>query len=236
MLYPSRKSGRGELIYLRSGCLYICEGYREYRISSGEALLLDGSGRHYGFRESGVESSFIRVGFEGDIARASFIGTQHRCFVPAHPERFGQLLALIKLYYSLPEYPDDSIDNILRLTLTELFVDGLPRDDDSNDKLSMCSDICDYVHERNGVVKPSEIAEHFGYTSKYLSVIFCARYARGLKSYIDAVRLAYLKLSLSSDISVNDAAKAAGFNSLKPMQDFFRYNTGMTVNDWLAEH
>ncbi len=236
MLYPSRKAGRGEILYLHSGSLDICEGYREYRLKAGQVLLLDGQNRHYGFRECSEDTFFTRIVFEGSISDADIAVLAHKVFIPAHPERFEQLLSLILEYYSLPEYPAESVDSILRLIITVLQVDGLPVDDDSNEKLKLCSAICDYVHEKKGVCKSAEVAEHFGYTAKYLSVVFCARYARGLKSYIDAVRLSYLKLSLASDMTAAEAAKIAGFESLKSMQDFFRYNTGMTVNEWMTEH
>ncbi len=238
--YPLRRGGHCEILWLKSGCLFICEGYREYRMKSGDVILFDGSAGHYGFRESGVDSEFIRIVFKGDIAQPQSqilsASLQFRQFVPAHPERLADIVEMIKLYHGLPEYPSESVDNMLRLALTELFVDGIPSKDISPDRLELCGRICDYILERNGVVKSSDIASKFGYTQKYLSKLFCARYAHGLKSYIDAVRLAHLKSSLASDMSMLEAARAAGFDELKPMQDFFRYNTGMTVSEWLNDN
>lgn len=239
-LYPMRKSGHGEMLWLHSGCLFICEGYREYRMTAGDVILFDGISSHYGFRESDCASDFTRIVFTGDITQpqnsSSSTSLQCRQFVPAHPERLNDIVSMIRLYHSLPEYPAESIDSVLRLALTELFIDGIPSKDVSPDRLELCGKVCDYIRECNGVIKSGDIASKFGYTQKYLSKLFCARYAHGLKSYIDAVRLAYLKSSLASDMSMLEAAQAAGFDELKPMQDFFRYNTGMTVNEWLNEN
>ena len=234
-MYPVRKSGHCELLWLKNGCLYICEGYREYRMTTGEIVLSDGSSGCYGFRESGRDSDFVRISFSCDGIQ-KLAPLFHRQLLLPDSKRFSEISELIRIYCGMPEYPSEAIDNLVRLALTELFVYAIPQKDSNPDKVALCDEICTYIRERNGVVKSSEIAAKFGYTQKYLSTVFSSRYSRGLKSYIDSVRLANLKLSLSSDMTPAEAAEAAGFNDVKQMQDFFRYSAGMTVSDWLNEH
>jgi len=233
-VYPMRKNAHNELIYLVSGQLYVCQGYSEFALSAGEALLLDGKSTRYGSRECKNDCVFRRVVFDGDLDSEKAHTSVYRHFTPAHPQRFTELLNLIHIYYSLPEYPDETIDLLVRLIITELYVDGIPAGGESASKFSLCAKICGYIRERNGVVKISEISDVFGYTSKYLSELFYTYYSRGLKSYTDAVRLSYIKMLLASDYTVAEVMKEAGFSSAKQMQDFFRYNTGMPMSEWIA--
>lgn len=233
-VYPTRRNQHNELIFVTSGLLFVCQDYNEYRLTTGDALLLDGGRRRYGSRECTEETAFRRIVFDCELTDDGSFASIHSCFTPAHPERFSELLDLIRLYSSLPEYPDESLNLLIRLTVNELYIDGVPRDEDARDKLALCSALALYIREQGGAVKTSELAVKFGYSSKYLSELFLTYYSRGLKSYTDAVRLAQIKLLLGSDLTVALASERAGFASPKQMQDFFRYNTGMTVNEWLA--
>lgn len=235
-VYPSRKNDFNEILYVTEGCLYICEDYSEYRVAAGQLLLLGRFRRRYGCRECDADSSFRRVIFEGDAADL-FPGMEsgRRLFTPAHPERLGALLDMLLLYGGLPEYPAAALDSIMRLVLTELFVYGIQRDDNETHRAVLCGKVCDYIRENGGAVKTALVAAHFGYTYKYLTVIFRSFYSKGVKAYADAVRLARIKQLLGSGLSVAETAAKTGFGSVKAIQDFFRYHTEMTVGEWNGE-
>lgn len=235
-VYPSRKNDYSELLYVTGGCLYICEDYSEYRVGTGQIILLSRSHRRYGFRECETDSQFRRVIFEGDVSEAySGIESGRRLFTPAHPERLEMLLDMLLLYGGLPEYPAVALDSIMRLILVELFVYGIQRDDNETHRAVLCGKVCDYIRENGGAIKTAHVAAHFGYTNKYLTVIFHGFYSKGVKAYTDAVRLARIKELLGSGMSVSETAVGTGFNSVKVMQDFFRYQTDMTIREWNGE-
>lgn len=235
-VYPSRKNNYNELLYVTEGCLFICEDYSEYRVSAGQIILLSRSHRRYGFRECETDSPFKRVIFEGDAGEAySGIESGRRLFAPAHPERLERLLDMLLLYGGLPEYPADALDSIMRLILVELFVYGIERDDNETHRAVLCGKVCDYIRENGGAIKASQVATHFGYTYKYLTVIFHGFYSKGVKAYTDAVRLARIKELFGSGMSVSETAAGTGFRSVRAMQDFFRYQTNMTIREWNGE-
>jgi len=235
-VYPSRKNDYNELLYVTDGCLFICEDYSEYRVGTGQIILLSHSHRRYGFRECETDSHFRRVIFKGDAGEAfPEIESGRRLFTPAHPERLERLLDILHLYGGLPEYPAGALDSIMRLILAELFVYGIQRDDNETHRAVLCGKVCDYIRENGGAIKTANVAAHFGYTYKYLTVIFHGFYSKGVKAYTDAVRLARIKELLGSGMSVSETAAGTGFRSVQALQNFFRYQTNMTIREWNGE-
>ncbi len=235
-VYPSRKNDYNELLYVTEGCLFICEEYSEYRVGAGQIILLGRSHRRYGSRLCETDSTFRRVIFEGNAGEAfTGIAPSRRLFTPAHPERLENLLEMLLLYGGLPEYPADALDSIMRLILVELFVYGIQRDDNETHRAVLCGKVCDYIRENGGAIKTAHVAAHFGYTYRYLTVIFRGFYSKGVKAYADAVRLAHIKELLGSGMSVSETAAGSGFGSVRALQDFFRYQTNITIRDWNGE-
>lgn len=234
-LYPSRKNDYNELLYVTGGCLYICEDYSQYRVGEGELILLGRSRRRYGFRECDTDTRFRRVIFGGDTGETYMSANGRRLFTPAHPERLQRLLDMLSLYGGLPEYPADALDSILHLVLVELFVYGIQRDDNETRRAVLCGSVCDYIRVHGGAIKPSQVAAHFGHTVRYLTGIFRGFYSKGIKAYTDAVRLAGIKELLGSGITLSETASSTGFASVKAMQNFFRYQTDMTMREWSGE-
>lgn len=233
-IYPARKSNCSEFLYVTDGCLYICEDYNEYRISQGQIILLDKLRRNYGFRECEADTLFRRLRFEGGENSVS-ITSGRKIFTPAHPERLEKLLDMLLLYAGLPEYPADALDSLTRLIVTEIFIYGIQYDDHETRRVVLCGKVCDYIREHKGAIKASHAAVHFGYTTRYLTDIFRGFYSKGMKAYIDAVRIAQIRELLGSGLSVGETAAETGFHTAGAMRRFIRYHTDMTLKEWAGE-
>ena len=231
--YPAGKAGYGEIICVSEGSLCICEDWYEYTVGAGEVLLLDSSKRHYGARETDNDASFYRVIYTGSHKLAQLAGAAEKIFTPAHPERISDITSMMTSYSSQPEYPEEMMNSLLTMLLIELFVHGLSHDDSSASRL--CGRICDIILAKNGSVRASEVAAEVGYSADYITRVFRGFYSRGLKAYIDDVRMLSIKNMLGRGLSTAEIAGEAGFLSVRAMRDFFRYKSGESISAYINE-
>lgn len=221
-MHPVRKSSVNELLYVTEGSLTVCEDFHEFRADKGKLLLLKKNRKHYGTVPSENGLSFWRIGFAGDSAEES----EQQVFHPADPEQVACLISQLYRFDTTPEYPSLYGDYILRLLLMELSMFGA-----AAESRALPVRIAAYIRSCNGVLKVRDVAEHFDYNEDYITRIFKRIYAKGIKSYIDTVRVQYIKQFLTeTDYSYHRIARETGFPDYASMYSFFKYKTGMTLS------
>ncbi len=78
----------------------------------------------------------------------------------------------------------------------------------------------------------SEVAAHFHYNKDYVNRMFVKFSGTGLKAYIVACRIAYIRTLLLSDIPLKVVAQRSGFDDVRDFLKFFRYHESMTPTEF----
>ncbi len=221
-LHPARISTLNELIYVTDGVLTICEDFSEFRVGPGTVVLLKKDRKHYGTSASQNGLAFWRIGFSGEAALQS----EQQIFHPADPEQVQLLFSQLYKYDTTPEYPEQYGNYLLRLLLMELSLFG-----SASESHALPAQVAAYIRSRNGILKVKDVAAHFDYNEDYITRIFKRIYAKGIKAYIDTVRVQYIKQYLTeTDYSYHKIARETGFPDYASLYSFFKYKTGITLS------
>lgn len=221
-MHPVRRSAYTELLLVTDGEMTLCENYNEFVLTAGSVLFLRAGEKHYGSRPSACGVTVWRISFkeEKDGEPLPF----DRLLTMNDYTRAAQLCEQISHDSLTPEYPAEVCDALLRLLLIELLVYG-----SGGGKEGLPAAICAYVRGTGGQIRVRDVAEHFDYNEDYITRVFKRIYAKGIKAYIDAVRLARIRQCLADDsLSIAAVAAATGFEDAQALGSFFRYRTGMS--------
>lgn len=221
-IHPIRRSSFSELILVTSGELYLCENYNEFHLLPGSVIFLENEEKHYGTRPVPGGVSLWRVSFRNESdEELPLIGktVQLTDFT-----RAADLCAQMEHDSLTPEYPAEVCDALLRLLLIELSVYGVKNDGDS-----LPVAICDYIRSHKGCVKVRDVAAHFEYNEDYITRVFKRIYDKGIKSYIDTVRLQLIRRWLADGTyAIPEIAEKMQFDDYAAFYSFFKYKTGMS--------
>lgn len=221
-LHPVRRSAFTELILVTAGEMTLCENYNEFCLTAGSVLFLRAGEKHYGSRPSAGGVTAWRISFKEEEGGEALPFGQ--LLVMNDFTRAAQLCEQMAHDSLTPEYPDEVCDGLLRLLLIELLVYG-----SSGEKEALPAAICAYVRSTGGQIKVRDVAEHFDYNEDYITRVFKRIYAKGIKAYIDAVRLQRIRQCLADDsMTIAEVAAATGFEDQQALGSFFRYRSGMS--------
>lgn len=229
-LHPVQKLDCDELIYVTKGVLFICEDYSEYEVEAGDVIWLKKGHIHYGCNENTGELSFNRLVFSGwEEHEATESGIYlKKLSVPDDADKFDVLWRQLMDCITTPEYPSCMRDYYTRLLILELAISG--HDILNGTRIQFF--ISDWIkNEAPSGVKVSDVAAHFGYSEDYITRIFKKYYAKGLKNYINAVRICKIKKRLlNTSMSCAEIAKVEGFSTTDAFYKFFKFQTNMNVH------
>lgn len=226
-IHPSRVIDTNVLIYVTDGTVYLCEGYNEYILKKGDVIILEKNQRHYGFRPSKDTVSFYWMHFRADIPSDNAVKT-----VSMSDEYQMNLLFKQLLHFSnTAEYPANMSDYLVRMILIEATVHFTSEVDK---RPPLITDICEWIRiNRDKNIKVADIAAHFKYNEDYIARFFKQYYYKGLKSYIDAVKMKYIKeLLMQTEYPLKEIAVMAGFEDYKYFLKFFTYHEEITPSQF----
>ena len=234
-IHPKINSPFYELIYVIKGTLCICEDYSEYNVTENSAILLQSDHLHYGISPTDKPLSFIRVIFSSvDRDKSPDDRCIHlrRLSCPENPDKFIALCDSLIENSNDPEYPSYFSDYTVRLLLTELAIHSTEYDG----TVSLQQTISNWIkNDAPSDIRVSDVAKHFGYSEDHITRIFKSFYAKGIKSYIDEVRICRIKRNLlEKNKSLSDISEKNGFTNMNAFYKFFKSNTGMTVRLFLS--
>ena len=237
-IYPKHTSGANELIYVTNGTLHICEDYNEFHIKPDTVLWLEKEHIHYGLAPSEEPLSFMRLIFSSDeneeIIPNDATVTLRKVTIPRNPDKLKLLWDELNSSIMLPECTTVIQDYYARLLLMELSIYGASCDNSFNFQQI----ISDWIkNEAPSGIRVSAVASHFGYSEDYITKIFKSFYSKGIKKYIDAVRINRIKNDLCrTDLPLSVIAKRHCFKSSEALYKFFKANTGLTANSVKKMH
>ena len=210
------------VVYTVSGSLTLRSDYNRWTTEAGYALLVNERSEFE--LESSGGSDFYLVRFA-----AAFENDPPFVLKKAEdPARVLTLLGELCRCAASTDYPEEACDYLVRLLMIELSRRSLREAPDDN---KLYPEVLAYLEENSSTdLTAAKVAAHFGYSTDYLTRGFKAYYGRGLKSAIDAVRLAYIRQRLLEPYEDTSAlAESCGFRNYKSLSDFFKYNTGMSI-------
>lgn len=234
-IHPKINSPFYELIYVAKGTLCICEDYSEYNVAENSAIWLQSGHLHYGTNATGKPLSFIRIIFsyspDNEVKSDACIHLRKL----SHPKNQAKFVALchsLEESANDPEYPPYFSDYIARLLLTELAIHSKEYDG----TVSLQQTISNWIkNDAPSDIRVSDVAKYFGYSEDHITRIFKSFYAKGIKSYIDEVRICRIKRNLlEKNKSLSDISEKNGFTNMNAFYKFFKSNTGMTVRLFLS--
>lgn len=229
-VHPVQNLDCDELIYVTKGILFICEDYSEYEVRAGDVIWFKNGHTHYGCKGNEDPLSFMRLSFTGwEEHESNTSGVSlKKLSVPDDGEKFTSLWQQLMDCVTTPEYPVCMRDYYTRLLLLELAINGHDRLKGARIPILISNWI---KNEAPSGVKVSEVAAHFGYSEDYITRIFKTYYAKGLKNYINAVRICKIKKHLlNTSMSCAEIAELEGFSTTDAFYKFFKSQTDMNVH------
>ncbi len=234
-----------ELFVVTEGTLYLRYMEEDFVVKSGEYLILPPSKSvREGFKKEYCafywihftmdNSSFpMRINAEDaeSYKRASCFLLPQTSPIPRPAKIAVQMKQLQDLDRN--NYPDITLNALCTAIITELFGQLSSEsigDEDPIGRKQIYSDIADYVRRNIEIpLTVNDIAEAFGYSSKYLSHLFSELSGSSLKAFIMSQKIDAASFYLTdSDQTITEIASNLGFSDVHNFSRAFKRMTGLT--------
>lgn len=234
-----------ELILVTEGTLYIRYMEENFEVHSGEYLILPpSSSRREGYKKA--YCAFYWIHFTVDLGsftqriRQSEIQSYERakCFIMpqcAPIPRVEKMAVQMRQLQDLARnnYPDITLNAMTTSIITEIYGQlyaEMSVDTNLIGSKQIYSDIADFIRTNiSKNLKIFEIAEAFGYSSKYLSHLFTKVSGMSLKQFIMNARIEKACFFLTdSDRTISEIADELGFSDVHNFSRSFKKITGLT--------
>lgn len=238
-----------ELIVMTEGTLFLRYMGEDFTVSTGDFLILPPSdSKRIGFKKA--YCSFYWLHFIAELGSfparidPNHIGSYKRanCFImpqTGHVPRLEKMIVQMKQLQDLERnnYPEITLNATTTAILTELYgqlqVEAIDENDPIGNK-QIYSDIADYIRRNiSKNIKISEIADAFGYSSKYLSHLFSEVRGISLKQFIMSQKIETASFYLTdTDRTITEIASEVGFSDMHNFSRTFKKITGLTPSDY----
>ncbi len=222
-LHPDRMIESYEIIFVVEGAVHIQENGVNYTLGANDLLLLEPNLRHFGYKTS-QNTSFYWMHWLSDQnllpqVKCCHIDTPHNLSL-----LFGRLA-----HYAADDVLPEMRDYMVRLILAELHL--MQR---KTAESRVANQVIEWIRANSDLpLKTSEVAEHFGYNSDYLSRLLKKNGGKSLKQYIDEGKMLLIKnLLLNTNATLAEVAATCGFEEYKYFLKFFKYHENMTPTEF----
>ena len=238
-----------ELILVTEGTLYLRYMEEDFEVHSGEYLILPPStSQREGYKKA--YCAFYWIHFTVDMGsfppRISTGEIQSykraKCFMmpqSAPIPRAEKMAVQMKQLQDLTrnDYPDITLSAMTTSILTEIYGQlyaEKPMDSDPIGHKQIYSDIVDYIRTNiSKNLKIGEIADAFGYSSKYLSHLFTEVSGMSLKQFIMNAKVETASFFLTdSDRTISEIAGELGFSDVHNFSRAFKKVTGLSPSTY----
>ncbi len=238
-----------EFIVVTEGTLYLRYMDEDFIVEKGDYLFLPPSdSKRVGIKKAyccfywihftvNLDSFPARI-FPGEInsfKRANCFLLPQSANVP-RPER---LIIHMKRLQDLDRdnYPEITLNASLTAIITELYGQinaEIPNENDSLNNKQIYSDIVDYVKRNISTnITINDIADYFGYSSKYLSRVFSEVRGLSLKQFIMSQKIETAAFYLTdSDRRITEIAREVGFTDVHNFSRTFKKIKGLSPSEY----
>lgn len=230
-----------ELVVVTEGVLYIINDDVKYCLSKGEYLLMPPETNQIGYQPS--DCSFYWLHFTVPERCTGTADEDSRLLIRM-PRRgmidnFEKVVVIMKQLQDCVRSYNNRIQNnyLTTVILCELSnqtsTEKRSVSHEANQK-QICNDILDYVKMFiHSNIKVSEIASHFGYNSKYISLLFKNNMGITLKQYILTQKMEIAKFILTdTNNTVREIALQLGFSDSHNFMKEFKKVVGLTPSEY----
>ena len=238
-----------ELILVTEGTLYLRYMDEDFEVHSGEYLILPPStSQREGYKKAYCAFYWIHFTVDmGSFPQRIYTGEMQsyqraKCFMmpqSAPIPRAQKMAVQMKQLQDLTrnDYPDITLSAMTTSIVTEIYGQlyaEKPMDSDPIGHKQIYSDIADYVRTNiSKNLKIGEIADAFGYSSKYLSHLFSEVSGMSLKQFIMNAKIETASFFLTdSDRTVSEIASELGFSDVHNFSRAFKKVTGLSPSTY----
>ena len=208
--HPERIIDSIELIFIRTGTLFIYEENTKFQLNSGDYLLLFPRRRHGGFRNYSKDLSFFWFHFSGNPKKLMQLPQTGQV---SRPEHFAQYSTLL-LGEQRENDNQKACDLLLALLLNEIIHHVSVTNNNTREYLAEAVekmirlDFPDHI-------STSVISKRLSRNSTYLGRIFRKKYGCTITEYLIATRLKNAARKLQeTPMSIKEIAFSCGFNDI----------------------
>jgi len=218
-----------EMIYLQRGELYLRINSTDYTLRRGCLCFLHRFSSLSGWKTSDMPCEFYTVAYQGqllNVASEAYIPVQ----LPGSSIYVDETVKRLYTAFSNGDVsPNES--NVLFLSLiyeAERYQSG------EDQKTPLMEKTIRYINDNiHRLLTVEEASEALGYNRDYISRQFFACYGIPIKKYIDQKKLGVAKhLLISSKMSLEQIARAVGFDDAQQFYKFFRYHEKVSPNQF----
>ncbi|MFC5529419.1 AraC family transcriptional regulator [Cohnella yongneupensis] len=231
-----------ELFVQTRGVLYIATDKEQFILNNGEFLLMPPGSVQFGYRESDCSFYWLHFAVQDGYETVEQ-DTGYTPGVLSIPHKGSlrspdKLVVMMKqLQDSVRSYREQTLNNYLTTgILCELYNQLHAVQNQSRKKLKqqLYNDIVDYVKwNRQENMKVTQIAEHFGYNAKHLSVLFSKVAGISLKQYLIQEKIdASKSLLVDTNASIKEISEQLGYADSNQFMHSFKKSTGLTASEY----
>ena len=257
-VHPHRKLDTYVLLFGNSGEYRISQNGREYRLLPDTYLLLLAGAEHFGTQPCapGLRHYWTHFTLTGETLlteqegkeQAGLLieapeGSPHPLLIPEYGrvknrERIRLLFhQLIDTSRTASFYQTELCNSILRMLLMEIsdsYIREVTHREDGSRSGFAAAQVMEWIRLNACTIrKVSEVGDHFGYNSEYLTTLLKKATNRSLTDLITAGKIEAAKeLLLCSNQSIKEIAYACGFTSDKYFLRVFREKVGLTPGEY----
>lgn len=255
-VHPHRKLDTYVLLFGNSGEYRISQGGVEYRLLPDTYLLLLADQEHFGTEPCapGLRHYWTHFTLSGESLLTEEAGaTQARAI--ASPEGVRGLLIpeygkirnrerIRLLFHQLIDtartdnlYQTELCNSVLQMLLMEIsnsYICEVTRKEENSRADFTAAQVMEWIRLNACTIqKVSEVADHFGYNSEYLTTLLKKATNRSLNEHITAGKIESAKqMLLCSNRSIKEIAYACGFTSDKYFLRVFREKVGLSPGEY----
>ena len=215
-----------ELILVAEGEMWMREDGIDYPLSEGMILVLEPNKFREGYKVSEKKVSFYWIHFDVPDPDLSMLNKTMKLSDPQSVE----MLCRQMIYYEVKKF-DRSVRNaLLHVMLSELARQSAD--------ISKVDPLAARVHEWmrinfDRIGSATEVAEHFGYNTDYMSRLYKKNYGVSIKKAIDENKMKRIKhYLLETDRTLREISEAVGMSDYKIFLKYFRYHEGVTPSEY----
>ncbi|MBQ7325270.1 MAG: helix-turn-helix transcriptional regulator [Clostridia bacterium] len=257
-VHPHRKLDTYVLLFGNSGEYRISQNGTEYRLLPDTYLLLLAEHEHLGTAPCapGLRHYWAHFFLTGEALLSEGEGEDEAKVLISAPEGGGRPLLIPEygkvknrerirlLLHQLIDtsrtanlYQTELCNSILQMLLMEIsdsYIREVTQKEESSRADFTAAQVMEWIRLNACTIrKVSEVGDHFGYNSEYLTTLLKKATNRSLTDHITAGRIEAAKqLLLCSNQSVKEIAYACGFGSDKYFLRVFREKTGLTPGEY----
>lgn len=221
----------------------------EYRVKTGDLLVINGGSLHRGYTADGLACNFIAVVFNTTLlARESEDLLYNKYYYPvlqylksSHPvllaERYGKLITKITDLHKINQKNGSTRELDLKITLMQIFKElyFISRDDElthnhSTSKFLFIKAAIEFIHTYyNHEIRVSDISTKAGLSEAHFSRVFKTVVGKTVMDYVNDFRINIaMDILKNSDQNITLIAERVGFESTSYFIKKFREYTGLT--------